>query len=389
MKSIQSKITLCVAGSLLLLFMLLICIIDIEMDKTIVPISKNLTSQIVNARAEQISNWIEERSNEIQLIGNNIQYSDMNINDGLDYMNSILSNNETYESFGIIDNNGIGWISDGSKIFISNREYYKIIVEENLNFLVSDPIESKSNKAQIVIMMYRLPNSNEYGFEYISAAVPIKTIKDIAANIHLYDGESKIYDKWGNPIGGDLSINNDEENIVSFQTSIDKSPEWTLVFKIPSYRLQEGKRKLQSSALVIGALVGGALILLLIFFSSSIVSPIRRLQNLMRKVETGDLTVRLHEKRKDEIGDLGRSFNQMLDRLYKVQYEKREIELRLLQEQIKPHFLYNTLDTIRWAAVEYEANEVVDLIEALSTYFRIGLSKGKKNYFTIRRIRSY
>ena len=95
----------------------------------------------------------------------------------------------------------------------------------------------------------------------------------------------------------------------------------------------------------------------------------------MKIVETGDLTVRFKDYRKDEIGDLQKSFDQMLDKLYKVKYEKKEIELKLLQEQINPHFLYNTLDTIRWSAIEYEATEVVDLIEALSTYFRIGLSK--------------
>lgn len=377
MRSIQSKITLYVAGSLLLLFMLLLWTIDMEMDKTIVPLSKNLTNQIVNARAEQISNWIEERSNEIQLIGNDIHHLDMDIEDGLDHMNFILGNNQTYESLGIVDSYGVAWITDGSKFSIANREYYKKIIEENLTFVISNPIKSQSNRADIVIMMYKLPYNNKYGFKYISAAVPIETIKNIAENIHLYDGGSKIYDKWGNPIGGGLSIDNNDENFVSFKALIDKSPDWTLVFRVPEDRLYEGTRKLQSAALIIGGLVGGALILLLIFFSSSIVAPIRRLQNLMRKVETGNLTVRLEEKRRDEIGDLGRSFNQMLDKLYKVQYEKREIELRLLQEQIKPHFLYNTLDTIRWAAIEYEANEVVDLIEALSTYFRIGLSKGK------------
>lgn len=379
MKSIQNKISLYVAGSLLILFILLLWNIGKEMDKSAIPLSKNLTSQMVDARAGEISNWIEERTNEIKLIADQIHYSNMNLDEGLKYMNFILENNNTYESLGIIDEDGMAWVTDGSKFSIIDRDYYKKINEEGLKFVISNSLKSQSNEIDIVIMIYRLSDNDNNEFKYVSAAVPIGTIKDIAAGIQLYDGGSKIYDISGNPIGNDEQhLANDKEDIIEFSTPIKRSPGWTLVFKVPEYRLYEGTRKIQSSALTIGLLIGGALIVLLTFFSSSIVKPIRRMQGLMKVVETGDLTVRFKDYRNDEIGDLQKSFDQMLDRLYEVKYEKREIELRLLQEQVNPHFLYNTLDTIRWSAIEYDATEVVDLIEALSTYFRIGLSKGEK-----------
>lgn len=381
MKSIQNKINLYVTVSLLILFILLLYNIDREMNKTVIPLSKDLTNQIVKARSEEITNWINERTNEIKLIGNQIYYSNMNLSEGLNYLNFLLKYNDTYESLGIIDEDGMAWVSDGSKFSIVNREYYMRIEEEESAFVISNPIKSQSNEIDIVIMMYRLPENSADDFKYISAAVPIDTIKDIAASIRLYDGGSKIYDTAGNPIGNDDDIQSNED-IIEFSAPIEHSPEWTIVFKIPEYRLYEGTRKIQNSATTIGLMIGGALIVLLTFFSGSIVKPIRKIQEQMRIVETGDLTVRFKDFRKDEIGDLQRSFDQMLDRLYKVKYEKREIELRLLHEQINPHFLYNTLDTIRWSAIEYDAAEVVDLIEALSTYFRIGLSKGKK-YITL------
>ncbi|MGV2686609.1 sensor histidine kinase, partial [Clostridium perfringens] len=56
--------------------------------------------------------------------------------------------------------------------------------------------------------------------------------------------------------------------------------------------------------------------------------------------------------------------------------QKREAELRSLQAHIKPHFLYNTLDTIHWMARKKGADDVSDLVESLSRLFRIGLSKG-------------
>lgn len=381
MKSIQSKINLYVTISLLILFILLLYNIDREMNKTVIPLSKDLTSQMVKARSEEITNWIDERTNEIKLIGNQIYYSNMDLSEGLSYLNFLLKYNDTYESLGIIDEDGMAWISDGSKFSIVNREYYMRIKEEESSFVISNPIKSQSNEIDIVIMIYRLPD-NARNFKYISAAVPIDTIKDIAASIRLYDGGSKIYDTAGNPIGTDHEDIQSNEDIIEFSAPIEHSPEWTIVFKVPEYRLYEGTRKIQNSATTIGLLIGGALIVLLTFFSGSIVKPIRKIQEQMRIVETGDLTVRFKDFRKDEIGDLQRSFDQMLNKLYKVKYEKREIELRLLHEQINPHFLYNTLDTIRWSAIEYDAAEVVDLIEALSTYFRIGLSKGKK-YITL------
>lgn len=378
MKSIQNKINLYVTISLLVLFILLTWNIDREMNKSQIPLSKGLTTQMVEARAGEISNWIQERINEIKLIGNQIDYSNMNLNEGLNYMKFILEDNDTYESLGIIDEDGIAWISDGSKFSVVDRDYYREINENEYNFIISNPLISQSNEIDIVIMIYRLPLNSNNKFKYISAAVPIDTIKSIAASIQLHDGGSKIYDISGNPIGNDKEINNIGEDIIEFSAPIKGSPGWTIVFKIPQYRLYEGTKRIQNSALRVGLLIGGALIILLTFFSASIVKPIRNMQEQMKLVEIGDLTIRFKDYRKDEIGDLQKSFDHMLDRLYKEKYEKREIELRLLHEQVNPHFLYNTLDTIRWSAIEYDATEVVDLIEALSTYFRIGLSQGEK-----------
>ncbi len=80
---------------------------------------------------------------------------------------------------------------------------------------------------------------------------------------------------------------------------------------------------------------------------------------------------------------LGRSFNRMLLEIRKLiklnelrERQKREAELRSLQAHIKPHFLYNTLDTIHWMAKKKGADDVSDMVESLSTLFRIGLSKG-------------
>jgi two-component system sensor histidine kinase YesM len=123
--------------------------------------------------------------------------------------------------------------------------------------------------------------------------------------------------------------------------------------------------------------------------SQTITNPITQLKRLMKRAEAGDLTVRFDVHYQDEVSVLGNNFNQMLDRIehlihmvYIEQQNKRTAELKVLQEQIKPHFLYNTLDTINWMAREYEADDIVKVVDALTSMYRIGLSHGK-DYITL------
>lgn len=118
--------------------------------------------------------------------------------------------------------------------------------------------------------------------------------------------------------------------------------------------------------------------------ASSVIKPISELRGLMSVVEKGDFSVRYQGDCNDEIGMLGNNFNHMLEKideliqqLYIEKQSKLEAQLKNLQEQIKPHFLYNTLDTISWMARDHEAMDVVEVVDALTNMFRIGLSKGK------------
>jgi len=119
------------------------------------------------------------------------------------------------------------------------------------------------------------------------------------------------------------------------------------------------------------------------FFSNSISNPIIELMKMMRKIEDGNMEIRYVGKRQDEIGRLGKTFNHMIAKINNLimvtevqERQKREAELRSLQAHIKPHFLYNTLDTINWMARKHGAKDVAEIVGSLSSFFRIGLSKG-------------
>lgn len=121
------------------------------------------------------------------------------------------------------------------------------------------------------------------------------------------------------------------------------------------------------------------------YLSKAISNPVNNLKNIMNKVEYGDLSVRYTDSRQDEIGMLGKSFNNMIVQINSLidinemqAKQKREAELEALQAQIKPHFLYNTLDTINWMARKNNIHEVADIVNDLSQIFRIGLSKGRE-----------
>ncbi len=162
---------------------------------------------------------------------------------------------------------------------------------------------------------------------------------------------------------------------------------YTGLSTVAVYSLDEalgGARLLGLFAFLIGVTTFGLAIGVSFWVSAGIARPIVRLTRLMEEAETGNLDVRFPDPPNDEVGRLGQSFNTMigeiqklLDQVYEEQQKKREAEFRILQAQIKPHFLYNTLDTIHWMAQEKGAGDIVGIVDALTRLFRISLSKGR------------
>ncbi len=135
--------------------------------------------------------------------------------------------------------------------------------------------------------------------------------------------------------------------------------------------------------LLVGMLAG--LLPLLAIISNIVTNPLRKVSDAIRRFSVGDFEQRLEIDMNDEVGEVARCFNKMvgdirtlIDENYVITLREKESELAALQAQINPHFLYNTLDSLYWQALEGECEEIAESILALSQLFRLVLSQGKK-----------
>lgn len=157
---------------------------------------------------------------------------------------------------------------------------------------------------------------------------------------------------------------------------------WTIVGVTPYKSIMYEIYRIRSFILIIGLLGLLGAFLMSYLISSMISKPVTRLQQLMKQAEGGNLDVSIHFDSRDEIGSLSKSFNNMINKIKDLmhqvvveQEDKRKTELKALQAQINPHFLYNTLDSIIWMA-EMNKDEVVIMADALAKLFRLSLSRG-------------
>ncbi|QMV43187.1 sensor histidine kinase [Cohnella cholangitidis] len=169
---------------------------------------------------------------------------------------------------------------------------------------------------------------------------------------------------------------------VVFATS--QATGWKIVGSAPLEEIVEDANRIRQLIIVSVVLSIVFTITLYFFITSRLTRPIQLLKSKMRQAASGYLDAKVKPSGQDEIADLGTSFNTMIEKIkmlleqsIREQEHIQKAELRTLQAQINPHFLYNTLDSIVWMAEAGKNEQVIQLVQALSRFFRISLNKGR------------
>ncbi|MCK9859596.1 sensor histidine kinase [Paenibacillus sp. ATY16] len=160
---------------------------------------------------------------------------------------------------------------------------------------------------------------------------------------------------------------------------------WLMLISIPEKQLKSEALRTRNytTAAAISTMCLALVISLITIFA--LTKPLRSLVKLMKQVQSGKLDVMFPIKRRDEVGMVGNAFNRMMarivsliDDIYRIEQRKKQIELESLQRQINPHFIYNTLESIRMTAVINDDPEVGQMVQLLGQQLRYSIHAGSE-----------
>ncbi len=183
------------------------------------------------------------------------------------------------------------------------------------------------------------------------------------------------------PASGLALLKENKKLIVS--DSISAITNWHTVVIQDRSKLVLELNHIGSATLAIMLIVSFIAIILFWLIARIITNPMKKLMLSMKALQIGDFTQRVHFTGNDEIGRLGHLYDTMVGRIklliddvYASSLKQREAELKALQSQINPHFLYNTLNMINWSAMQKNDHEISEMVVSLSQVFRLSLNSG-------------
>ncbi|WP_113671455.1 cache domain-containing sensor histidine kinase [Vallitalea guaymasensis] len=428
LKSIQVLITFSFS---ILIFFIICAIAFLSYHITGTVVEEN-TNEYVYQLVKQVNNDIDYYLKTVETIAENIRYN----NDLNEYVRTedqelekdIISDLNTYvESRNDIIN--IVFISNKGKVFHNNLQ---LKLKDNIDFEDFEWYKKAKNEEKFVVSESHIQRLFESRYKWVvSCSTLLKSpyyeenlgvllvdinynlINDMVSSIKLgqkgyvfivdnngdivyhpkqqllYSGlKSEDMDTILNSEDGTKTVVEDRKK-KQYTITTSKYSGWKVVSSVYMEDILSYKPNLDRFFFIMGTLAIFISIFISVLISRSILHPIKKLVNTMHQVEEGNLDVSIDIKNDNEIGELAKAFNLMTNRVNnlvnqnkKIEKNKRKNELRALQAQINPHFLYNTLDSIIWMAESKNYKAVVTMTSALAKLFRISISKGEQ-YITV------
>ena len=461
-KSLQMRMIIVYSTLIILFLLIISLIFSLAFSSRIDKTTKDYTNQIISQVNSNIEYYFEEMEQiatianydyEIQkrlkadLLSNTELYrSNLTVSNLLDDMSIMREDIEAILIFtndgSIIVNKSAGKLNknynfkpqswykqavqtSGSSVTIKPHKQSYISDSNNLVFSLSRSINNFDSEEQIGIILIDL---NIEALNSICSSVQLGEegyimIIDEESNVIYHPDYSYMYRTWDEMYikevfkADDILIQDAlESDFGSFKRKLENetkyviyqkmaSTGWTILGIVPQSVIVQQQRQITLLIVIIGILCVLIAILVTFVLSSRVFKPINQLKKTMALAEHGNLNVSVEESHYTEIDALNTSFNQMIMRIQTLmekvvweEREKRKAELKVLQAQINPHFLYNTLDSIHWMA-ECNSKEAVVMVDSLAKLFRLSLSKGRqfitvkeeiehvRNYLTIQSMR--
>ena len=394
--------------------------------------SSEYTHTIIQQMNQNIDSYIDYMENIAYLISSNEDVQDYLFDEKIDnegryrilnQLQTILDSRSDIRNVGIISKNGRMLINDGSKsvnqdLDLNTQEWYATALEKpNGPILTSSHVQHIiSGERPWVITLSRgirdrSGSGEKEGVFFIDDGVVFldlnySAISELCAQSSMGDkGYVFILDQDGNIVyhpqqqqlynelqteNISLIMDTDEDTVLTgtgndgklYSISRSEKTGWTVVDCTNVKELLSKSRQAQSVYVLTAIILVIVALLFSRFMARSITLPIQKLRDSMKKVQEGDFSVSdVVVDSKNEIGSLTKSFDVMTHRIHELmeqnvheQEEKRKSELKALQSQINPHFLYNTLDSIIWMAEGKKNEEVVLMTASLARLLRQSIS---------------
>ena len=260
------------------------------------------------------------------------------------------------------------WIGEDPR----NPDY--ILAVRRVNLMNNDYANGGYLLVRIYNNYFQLANQDNNEINQYSLLLD-KDLKPILSN---YDGSLKPILHTNDSI---ISLDH-KDYMITKQSSKDTG--WTLIILTPVKALTKGISVLRTGIIVSGIIGFFIFFISSLFLSTIITRPIIELTKTMQKASSGSLPLNPYVPTVNEINELNITYNQLVketNHLIKMVYQKEIVrsqsELKALQAQINPHFLFNTLDALRWSLDDKEEEELAELVIAMSNLFRYTISKQK------------
>ena len=423
--SIQSVIFATVA---VLILSAVVIVTGVSMKFTNTSIFENsseYTHTIIQQMNQNIDSYIDYMENIAYLISSNEDVQDYLFDEKIDnegryrilnQLQTILDSRSDIRNVGIISKNGRMLINDGSKsvnqdLDLNTQEWYATALEKpNGPILTSSHVQHiiSGERPWVITLSRGIRDRSGSGekegvffidlnYSAISELCDQSTvgtkgyafILDAKGNIVYHPQQQQLYNELQTE-NISLIMDTDEDTVLTgtgndgklYSISRSGKTGWTVVDCTSVRELLRKSRQAQSVYVLTAIILVIVALLFSRFMARSITLPIQKLRDSMKKVQEGDFSVSdVVVDSKNEIGSLTKSFDVMTLRIHELmeqnvheQEEKRKSELKALQSQINPHFLYNTLDSIIWMAEGKKNEEVVLMTASLARLLRQSIS---------------